>query len=332
MRIFRVQKARLLGDLCDRLGDTRAAFNYFKESNNLSKKLPVARHAKKDRYLAVIGLMAERVTQDWVATWQTVKSADDRPDPIFLVGFPRSGTTLLYTILRSHPSIAVVEEQENMNAVRGALEQMPGGYPDGLSTLDCGQLTELRNIYFAELDKHLAPEDSQGLVVDKLPLNIVQTGFNHRILPQSKFIFAQRHPCDCVLSCFMQEFALNDSMASFLDIEGATLLYDKVMTLWQRYQTLFPLKVHTVRYEKLIVEFEETVSSILDFLGLGWDDNIKNYTATAKQRSKINTPSYNQVTQPLYTGAKGRWERYREPMQPVLPTLLSWARRLDYSE
>jgi hypothetical protein len=85
-----------------------------------------------------------------------------------------------------------------------------------------------------------------------------------------------------------------------------------------------------VRYESLIEVFEETLSPLLDFLGVDWDDAVKTYAETARQRRKIKTPSYNQVTQPIYTRARGRWERYREHMQPVLPTLLPWAERFGY--
>ena len=130
----------------------------------------------------------------------------------------------------------------------------------------------------------------------------------------------------------MQNFKINDAMANFLNLEDAALLYDKVMTLWQQYQAGLPLEVHTVRYESLVETFEETLSPLLDFLSVGWDDGVRNYAETAYRRGKISTPSYNQVTQPLYTRARGRWERYREPMQSVLPALLPWARRFGYGE
>ena len=191
---------------------------------------------------------------------------------------------------------------------------------------------ELRQIYFEELDSHLGSEGRSAIIVDKLPLNIVEAGLIHRIFPQARFLFAQRHPCDCVLSCFMQSFYINEAMVNFLDLEDAARFYDKVMTLWQKYLSVLPLEVHTVRYENLIEAFEETLTPLLDFLGVEWDDSIRNYTETASRRERIYTPSYNQVTQPLYTRARGRWERYSKNMQPVLPTLLPWARRFGYPE
>jgi tetratricopeptide (TPR) repeat protein len=330
---FMGERAHLLGKLCDRLDDTDAAFNYFREGNLRCGDNPVAKVADAKRYLARVDVLARRFTADWIADWKNLeKSGDDRPDPVFLVGFPRSGTTLLDTILRSHPAISVVEESPAIRNMRDALGRFSGGHPDGLAGIDPADLVELRQIYFAELDQHLEQEDRSAVVIDKMPLNTVEAGLIHRIFPAARFLFVQRHPCDCVLSCFMQNFYPNDAMLNFLDLEDAARLYDKVMTLWQQYQAVLPLEVYTVRYESLIEAIEETLTPLLDFLGVDWDDGVRNYADTAYSRGKISTASYNQVTQPLYTRARGRWQRYREQMQPVLPTLLPWVSRFGYGE
>jgi hypothetical protein len=104
------------------------------------------------------------------------------------------------------------------------------------------------------------------------------------------------------------------------------------MSLWHQYREVLPMAVHTVRYETLVEAFEETLAPVFDFLEVEWDDGVRNYTETARRRRKINTTSYDQVTQPLYTRARGRWKRYREHLQPVLPLLLPWARRFGYDE
>ena len=330
---FVVARAHLLGELCDRLDDTGAAYNYFQEGNLRSRDTHEARRADAGRQLARIGVLAKRFTAGWVADWRAVDSSDGRPDPVFLVGFPRSGTTLLDTILRSHAAIAVAEEMPTLQNVLKVVERLPGGDPDGLAKLDPAQLTELRRTYFAELDKDLEPEDRlSAVVIDKQPLNTVEAGLIQRIFPQARFLFILRHPCDCVLSCFMQNFKISDTMANFLDLNDAARYYDKVMSLWRQYQEVLPLRVHTVRYESLVEDFEETLTPVFEFLGVGWDDGVRNYAETARRGKRITTPSYDQVTQPLYTRATGRWERYREHMQPVLPVLLPWARRFGYDE
>lgn len=323
-------RAYLLGNLCDRLGDYEAAFNYFKEGNRQCANTYEAEQADAEHYQTQVDFFKKRYTADWIADWQELEVLDDLRDPVFMIGFPRSGTTLLDTILRSHPNVSVVEEIPAITDVQNILKGYPGGYPEGLASLGPDQLAELRQTYFKELDNHLLPNERTAVVVDKMPLNLIHAGLIHRILPKARFLFVQRHPCDCVLSCFMQNFALNDSMANFLEIENAARLYDKAMNLWQQYQRVLSFKVHTIRYENLITAFEETMIPLLEFLELDWDGNIRNYAETARKRGKISTPSYDQVTQPLYTRARGRWERYRKQMQPVLPLLLPWADRFGY--
>ncbi len=327
---FLLDRAYLLGDVCDRLGDTGAAYAYFQEGNNRRRDTPRAKRVDPKRYLARLQTLTKRYTPTWVASWRQLAPLEDRPDPVFLIGFPRSGTTLLDTILHSHPGICITEEKPALQKVRAALEHLTGGDPDGLATLEPEDLEGLRHTYFTELDKHVAPEDRSSIIIDKNPLHTVEAGLIHRIFPQARFLFTQRHPCDCVLSCFMQNFATNDAMINFLDLEAAAHLYDRVMSLWRQYQDVLPLTVHTVRYEYLVESFEETLTPALEFLGLDWDDNLQNYTKTAHQRGQINTASYNQVTQSLYTRARDRWQGYHDPMQPVLPTLRPWAQHFGY--
>ena len=214
------------------MGDTEAAFNYFKEGNLRSRDTPAAKRFDGQRYLTRVNVLTKRFTPEWVAGWRQLESPDDRAAPVFLVGFQRSGTTLIDTILRSHAAIAVIEEKPTISKVRAALERFPGGEPDGLAALDAAQLAELRQVYFTELDKHLDAESGASIVIDKMPMNTVNAGLIHRIFPQARFLFAERHPCDCVLSCFMQNFEHNAANANFLDLEDAARLYDKVMTVW----------------------------------------------------------------------------------------------------
>ena len=326
------ERAYFLGGLCDRTGDVEAAFRYFTEGGRHSKAIAGRQGLDGARFRGRVDILSRRFTADWIAGWQTIDARHERPDPVFIVGFPRSGTTLLDTILRSHAAIDVVEERPAVYRMRTALRQFPGGDPDALATLAPDQLAALRHAYFATIGSARKVDSHASIIVDKLPLNIVEAGLIQRIFPNSRFLFVQRHPCDCVLSCLMQSFGLNDAMANFLDLQDAARLYDEVMTLWQHYQSVLPLAVHTVRYEDLIGAFDETISPVLDFLGLDWDDGVRNYAETARSRDRINTPSYSQVIQPLYTHARNRWERYREPMQPVLPALLRWADRFGYDD
>jgi len=328
------ERASQLGDVCDRLGDTDAAFSAYLEANRLALQEGGASRHDKDRYLNRIEQLSQQFTADWVAGWhQLTRPTGDRRAPVFLVGFPRSGTTLLDTVLRSHPAVVVVEESPAVARLIDILAKSSLGYPGSLAHLNDEAIAKLRTAYFETLDQHAddTEPDDYSAIIDKLPLNSVEAGLIHRVFPEARFILALRHPCDCVLSCVMHSFQLNDAMANFLDLNAAAHLYDRVMTLWEQYRALLPLPVHTVHYETLVIDFETTVCGLLDFLGLRWHDSVTAYADTARARKRINTPSYAQVTEPLYTRASGRWTRYHKQMAPVMPVLRPWAERFGYA-
>jgi hypothetical protein len=130
----------------------------------------------------------------------------------------------------------------------------------------------------------------------------------------------------------MQPFALNNAMACFLDIRDAAEYYDAVLSFWERARETLGLKVHTVIYEALIDDPEASLRPLTEFLDLEWRDGLLDHRATARARGAISTPSFDQVVQPLNSKASGRWRRYREQLEPVLPILLPWAERLGYPQ
>jgi tetratricopeptide (TPR) repeat protein len=324
--------AYLLADLCDRLDDPDEAFRYAGEANRITRASIAAQRVDPNAYLRLIEELTRAFTDVGETEWAVLEVSDDRSDPVFIVGFPRSGTTLLDTILRSHSGIQVLEEVSTVFALETEFLKLAGSYVDGLLKLDAGQVATLRQTYFDELDAHIPRSDQAGIIIDKLPLNIVQAGLIQRVFPDARFIFAERHPCDVVLSCYMRNFSINEAMINFTELASAAKLYDRVMTLWALYRDKLPLAVHTVRYEALISDFDATVAACLEFLGLEWEDGIRDYVDTAMSRGRIGTPSYNQVTQDLYVEASGRWQRYRSPLEAILPDLRQWAEKMGYPE
>jgi len=192
-------------------------------------------------------------------------------------------------------------------------------------------LRKARAAYFAELDKQVDPA-FPGLVVDKLPLNMLALPFLYAVFPDAPVVFAKRHPCDSVLSCFMQGFALNDSMACFLDIRDAADFYDAAMTVWTNSCDALPARVHTSVYEELVTDPEASLRPVIEHLGLEWRRKLLDHRATAEHRGAISTPSYDQVIKPLNRRSIGRWRRYEKQLEPVLPVLLPWAERLGYGD
>ena len=169
-----------------------------------------------------------------------------------------------------------------------------------------------------------------SIIIDKLPLNLIEIGFIKRVFPQSKFILMLRHPCDTVLSCFMSDFKINEGMASFYNLKDATILYNEVFSLWNQYLEVYDLAYHIVKYEEVVLNFDNTIKKTINFLNVGWEENVKNFNATALARKKINTPSYNQVVQPLYEKSINRWKKYDE-MKKIYPSLEYWIKKYNYN-
>ena len=314
----------MMARIADSLGDSATAFAEAEAMNRSVEGYDQWRRSAQAQLRWVHGL-SETMNAGWAAKLKQLPKGD-RPAPVSLIGFPRSGTTLLDTFLMGHPHVTVLEEIEFLDPVEqilGKIHDLPDRSP--------GQLAEARTAYLAELDRHLPP-DAGHVVIDKLPLKLLAVPYLHAMFPNLRILFAQRHPCDCVLSCFMQAFALNNAMACFLDIRDAANYYDVVMTFWTRTCEALGLDVRTVAYEDVVADPEAALRPAIDFIGLDWRDGILDHRATAKARGAISTPSFDQVVQPISDKAVGRWRKYREQLEPVLPILRPWAERLGYRD
>lgn len=313
---------RLMTRIADTQGDSATAFAEAQSMNRAVTDHDGWR-ARGAEYRRRLRTLESELTEEWAAQL-TPLAPGSRRSPAFLVGFPRSGTTLLDTFLMGHPDTRVVEEVHMLGAAETEM-----GSVAGIPHRPQAQLERARHAYFAELDRHVERGPS-GLIVDKMPLNMLVLPMIHALFPDAKVIFAQRHPCDCVLSGFMQGFVLNDAMASFLDISDAADLYDAAMSLWSRSRDLLDQSVHSLVYEELIDDPERALRPLIDFLGLDWRPELLDHRATARERGAIITPSYDQVVQPLSKAPSGRWRRFEKQLAPVLPILLPWAERLGY--
>lgn len=323
--IHPMRREALIGNIAERLGDAAAAFAAFARMNAaaLADVPPLARPTYRE------GLEAEmaRWTPEWVARWAPSPPPAADPAqraPIFLVGFPRSGTTLLDTMLMGLPDLCVLEERP---MIAETLALLGGADLAGLTTGQCGQL---REAYFASARRH--GWDSQRWLVDKHPLNMANAVAIHRLFPDARFILAERHPADVVLSCFMANFTLNLAMRSFTDLEEAARTYDTVFRAWHRAGELFPLQSHAVRYERLVADPPGELQPLVAWLGLDWNDRLLAHQETARARGRVRTASYAQIGEKLYTRASGRWRRYAEALSPVMPILAPWIARMGYAD
>ena len=271
--------------------------------------------------------VAERIDRNLEALLAAAPPAEGEA-PVFLLGFPRSGTTLLDQILAGHPGIAVLEEKDTLLAwaqrhllddasLRAFMETSPQA------------LAEDQRRYWRRVEDYLPGRPQGQLLVDKMPLNTLFLPVLVRLFPAARFIFALRDPRDVVLSCFMQTFALNEAMRHFLTLQEAADFYAAVMDIGRRSLTALPERIHQVRYEDLVEDPEREARRLLEFLGMQWDPGVLDVQTTAKRR-RINTPSYHQVARPIYGDARGRWRRYERQLEPVMEKLEPFVKAFGY--
>ena len=249
--------------------------------------------------------------------------------PVFLIGFPRSGTTLLDTILRSHPEIDVIEEKPLINSVERVMKSKFKYNLDELHKLTSNEQNVLRNHYL-EILRNNCDNKSAKILIDKFPFQTVCLPLINLLFPNSKIIFTHRNPYDTVLSCFQQSFEPNNAMSNFRTLDSASKIYDLTMSIWLEYKKKLKINYITSKYEDLIEDFDNHILKVLNFLDVAWDENIKNYINTAHKRGKINTPSSSQVVQPLYKSSIAKWKNYENYFINSKKYLDKWKNYFEY--
>ena len=322
-----IDRTNLLSKCYDKIDDIENAFNYFKKTNLLKLNFH-NKEINKNKFLSEI---KKRI--DYFKNIKNKKYFSDVQNdfkPIFMIGFPRSGTTLLDTILRSHPLIEVVEEKTTVKNIVSSLNNLSKNSLENIYHLEEQKIEKIRKNYFDEFYSHIDIQVKNKIYIDKLPLNIIYIAEILRIFPSAKFIISLRHPCDCVLSCYMQNFKLNETMSNFLNLKDTAETYNLVMNLFQIYKSKFSFNFHEIRYEKLVFNFKNEIENLLKFLELSWDNEILKYQKTATTRDRIFTPSYDQVIKPIYSQSIGRWEKYKKQLSEVYPILEPWIKEFNY--
>ena len=323
-----IDRVNLLAKCYDKIDDIDNAFSYFEKTNSLNLE-NINKEIDKNRFLNKIKIIIDCFEKLKEIKLFSYKKKENFK-PIFMFGFPRSGTTLLDTILRSHPMIEVIEEKPATNKLINSLNKLTNNSLININDIDKKKIEEISLNYFEEISSYTKKTDSQKIYIDKMPLNIIYIAEIQKIFPEAKFIISLRHPCDCVLSSFIQNFKLNDSMSNFLNLNDTANLYDLVMKLYTIYKKKISFNFTEVKYENIVTNFNPEIKKILKFLEVQWDDSVLEYQKTAKQRERIFTPSYDQVIKPLYTKSIGRWIKYKSKLSSVYLTLKPWIREFDY--
>ena len=318
----------------DRLGrarevmkDYRGAFDAFMSGNR------IIQHSHADHIAGAAQIAGppalERVTQFYqdLPVQPVPEPIDDLPDPAFLLGFPRSGTTLLENILAAHPRVETTDERPLLDPIANAA----GSTQQSLSRFFAASDEELRRMrhwYWQNARK--GPPPAGHVFVDKQPSNTIWLGLIAKVFPRARILFAVRDPRDVLLSNLFLTFDANPFGLHMLSPRDAAGYYGQVMTAGQAALRAFPgLAVHPVRYEYVVDDWEGEARAALDFLGAGWDDSVLNYRETLSQR-RISTPSARQVTKPVYTSAREKWRRYDFVFEGIRDRLDPWTNHWGY--
>lgn len=298
------------GRLLDRLDRPDAAMRAFQRANDARAKEWRFRRLRDQQLLEYV---EHKIRAGFApAAEGRDQAAGNDHGPVFLVGLPRSGTTLLDRMLSAHPSIQVLEEYEALRPAEKVLA-------------DSGSPAEARAAYFEFLDRHVTLEPGR-LIVDKNPLHAVHLDVVPRIFPGSRVILALRHPYDAALSCWMQNFAPSPVSIHFLEMESTAVFCARMLEMMRLFETHYAARAVRVRYEDLVADFRQVVTRTLDAIGLGWDEGVAGYAGITDRVGLITTPSYERVTRGIDDSAVDRWRRYepwlgafRKHLAPLLP-------------
>jgi tetratricopeptide (TPR) repeat protein len=320
------------GLLLDRMGRHEEAFSAFVEGKRSLRALSGQGYLHEE----ASGL-ARRLADFFVAPrLEILPRAGVRSDvaqPIFVVGFPRSGTTMIEQTLSAHPMIAAGDELPIVGELSGLIPRIlnsPLTYPEALSELWLGDrlegLDNLRDYYLQRARQLGALRKGARWFTDKMPLNETHLGLIGLIFPKAPIIHLLRHPLDVALSVFSHH--LTHGFYCAYDLTSIARHYVLIMNLVEHYRCEMPLKYMAVRYEDIIDRQEESVRRILAFIGAPFDRRCLNFH---ENRRYARTASYAQVTERLHDRARNRYRAYREQLQPVIPILEPLCQRLGYT-
>jgi hypothetical protein len=331
MRASRIAKARaagLLGDVLDAVGRYSEAFDSYAACNEAMRGIHI-RFADsnilgyaRELTAAHTSMHAQVPAGEHVAT-----SSSEAREHVFLVGFPRSGTTLLEVVLDGHPQIASIEEHElltdaalkylreplNLQPLRDASE----------SDLEAARAAYWHRVSQAEV------QVAGKFFIDKHPLNTLKLPLIARLFPRAKILFALRDPRDVVLSCFRRRFKMNPAMYQMLTLQGAAQFYGATMQLAETLKPEIGNSWHIVRYETVIEHFADEIKAICTFIGVPWVADLEDFAARVRSREHA-TPSTSQLAQGMKSTATSQWQNYAKQLSPIMPLLEPWLRRFGY--
>jgi tetratricopeptide (TPR) repeat protein len=264
-----------------------------------------------------------------VAHWSEPAAPSTAASPIFIVAFPRSGTTLLELTLDAHPDLVSMDEQPFVQAALDDLLATGIRYPEQLGRVTQPQLEAVRARYWERARRKVVLAPGQRLV-DKNPLNLMRLPVIRRLFPNARIVLAIRHPCDVLLSCYMQHFRAPDFALLCRDLDPLAMGFRRTFDFWYAQAQILQPAIHEVRYETFVADFATQTRALLEFLEVPWHDAVLAPAARAQAKGYISTPSYSQVVQPVNQKSVGRWKAYEAHFRPIMGRVQPYLERWGY--
>ncbi len=322
------EKGRLLDQL-GRFDEAFAAYDAGKKRALEFGARPYLADAARDLVARNAGFFSRRR----LATLPRASRGGDMPQPIFIVGFPRSGTTLIEQTLSVHPRIAAGDELPFINDITQIMPRLlasPLTYPEALAELWMGDqrdgLNELRDYYLSRAAKSGIFKSDADWFTDKMPLNETHLGLISLLFPDSPIIHVVRHPLDVLLSVYANH--LTHGFFCAAEMQTIAQHYLLIADLIEHYKENLDMRYLPVRYEDLVTDQQMNVRKILDFIGVAFEAKCLSFEQNTRY---ARTASYAQVTEKLYSRSRFRYRKYLAHLQPVLEMLGPVIDRLGYS-
>jgi tetratricopeptide (TPR) repeat protein len=327
----RAEALTALGDALDAANEPARAFASYAASNAVMAQRTRTTDSPDARSPVDHARLLERYfrTAD-AGQWRSGAGDDvaarDAAGHVFLLGFPRSGTTLLENALARHPGVLALEEPDALQLCANDLMADEAAL-DRLAQLAPVEADKCREIYWGRVHELLRQPTTGKVVIDKMPISTIALPLIAKLFPSARILFARRDPRDVTLSCYRRLFGINPVMAEFLTLDSAARYYDQVMRLATLYEDLLELPVHIVRHEAVVADFDGEIGKALEFIELNWRPEVRDF---AERAISARTPSATQLAGGLDAKGVGAWRRFERQMAPVLPILAPWAERFGY--
>jgi tetratricopeptide (TPR) repeat protein len=327
-----VSTRTLLGDAYEGIGRYDDAYASYERAQHLfytihSSRLSVDR---QDPLSFLKGIEASFAAAD-KALWHAGDAqADARPGThVFLTGYPRSGTTLVENILATLPGAIAIEERPTL----GEIDRTFLNDPDGLQKLAMlpeSELAGLRAAYWQRAEQAAGESLAGKVFIDMDPFKGPRLPVIAKLFPNAKVVIMRRDPRDVVWSCFHTSFAFNAGTLAFSSLENTARHYDLSWHIVEDVLATLSIDHFDLRYDALVQNFDVTTQALCAFLGVAWDEKLREFDRTAQQRG-VSTASATQVRRGLYDGSGG-WRRYARQLATVEPILRPWIERLGYAD